>query len=514
MQRLQRSSVNMVFSMAGYAVPMLINFAITPLLLKLLGEAGYGLQSLVTVITGYLIVMDMGLDIPITKYLAEDHARKDLEAENHLLNTTFQLYIVMGILGMIILILFAAPLATNVFKVPADMIPSAVMVFRFAGLGFLGSMSLTWGRAVSMGLQRFEITHGISIIANIIGFALGIGTAYMGYGVEGFVLMRVLASFFASFLYWLFIRHFLPTYRINWGFDRSTLRRVSSYVGYGTINRAVSSLVSRLDQTLIGIWLGVAAAGIYAVPFMVVNSCNYMIANMLSFVFPLASELHSLGHLEALRNIFIRATKFITALGSMIYVPLFVLGDLFMKLWVGENMAEQTTTTMRWLIAAGFLTTLTASLTNNIVTGIGQIGLFTRYKTLRALVVGAGCFTLIRPLGLEGAALALFIATAVDILYQFVVIKRDLSISPQTLFRQASLAPIGLGLVLGCIFFFLRPAAHSWIGLIAVGGLYEVIYLVAGYFLGIFGETEIRAVLSLWNSVVNQLARLKARKAA
>ena len=77
MNRLQRSSVNMLAGMAGYAVPMLVNLIATPFLLRGLGEAAFGLQSLVAVIIGYLTIMDMGLAWPIIKFLAEDHARKD-----------------------------------------------------------------------------------------------------------------------------------------------------------------------------------------------------------------------------------------------------------------------------------------------------------------------------------------------------------------------------------------------------------------------------------------------------
>jgi hypothetical protein len=46
MNCLQRSSVNITSSAAGYVVPMLVNLIATPLLLRGLGEAAFGLQSL------------------------------------------------------------------------------------------------------------------------------------------------------------------------------------------------------------------------------------------------------------------------------------------------------------------------------------------------------------------------------------------------------------------------------------------------------------------------------------
>ena len=81
MHYVQRSFINMLSSAAGYAVTMLVNFITTPLLLRGLGESAYGLQSLMAVIIGYLTFMDMGLDLPVTKLLAEDHACNIVEVE-------------------------------------------------------------------------------------------------------------------------------------------------------------------------------------------------------------------------------------------------------------------------------------------------------------------------------------------------------------------------------------------------------------------------------------------------
>ena len=319
MNRLQRSSINMLSSAAGYVVPMLVTLVTTPLLLHMLGDAAYGLQSLVAVIIGYLTFMDMGLDLPIIKLLAEYRARQDAAAESHLLSTTLQLYAVIGLVGMSGIMLLADWLARSVFQVPADLVDQAVTVFRLAGIGFLGSVGMSWGRAVAMGLQRFDLTYSVSVVLSTAGTLIGLGVVYAGYGVVGYVLTRVIFTMLAGPIYFLLTRRLLPGVRFRLGLHRATLRKVSGYLGYGTINRIVGSLVSRLDLTLLGIWVGVAAAGIYSIAFLLVNSFVYMLAYMLGFLFPMASELQSLGQMDQLRNIFMRASKFNAALAGLIF---------------------------------------------------------------------------------------------------------------------------------------------------------------------------------------------------
>ena len=500
MNRIQRSSINMLSSAAGYIVPMLVNFVTTPLLLHALGAVGFGLQSLVAVVAGYMMLMDMGLDLPITKLLAEDRARQDAAAENHLLNTTLQLYTVIGLVGMLGIISMSAWLAQSVFQIPVALVDQAVLVFRLAGIGFLGSVGLSWGRAVAMGLQRFDLTYSVSVVLSTAGTLIGLGAVYAGYGVVGYVLIRTMFTILAGPIYFLLARRLLPSFHFRLGIDRVTLRRVSGYLGYGTFNRIVSSLVSRLDQTLIGIWLGVAAAGIYAVPFMLVNSFGYMLAYMLGFIFPMASELQSLGQMDRLRDIFIRASQFIAALAGLIFIPLFILGEPFLVIWT-PTIAVQAAGVLRLLALAGYVGTLTTSLPNNTMVGLGKIREFTIYGTVRAMALGVFCFVFIRMLGLEGAGWALLLTCIVDVVYFVIVLHHYLHIALWQLLRVAYLKPMLLGIGFAGVVLLLRPFATSWLGLGVVGIVLGLVYLAAGFATGVFGETEKRAIVGLLRMV-------------
>ena len=497
MNRLNRASINMLAGAGGYVVPIFVNLISIPLLLRGLGEAAFGLQSLVAVIIGYLTIMDMGLTWPIIKYLAEDRAKNDTESANRMLSTTLNLYGMIGIVGMVVIFLAAEWLARSVFKMPAELIPQATLVFRLASIGFLGSVGMSWGQALSMGLQRYDLNYSVSVPLSTAGTLIGVGVVYAGYGVVGYVLTRTLFTIIAGPTYFIITRHLLPDFNFRWGLDKATLRRVRGYVGYGAINRVVSSLVSRLDQTLLGIWLGVAAAGIYSVPFLMANSLGYMLAYMLGFIFPMASELQSLGQMDRLRDIFIRSSQFIAALAGLIFIPLFILGDLFLTLWT-PTISAKATDVLRLLALAGYIGTLTATLPNNVMVGLGKMRQFTIYTTIRAVALATFCFIFIRSLGIVGAGWALLLTCSVDIIYLVIVLRGYIQIGVMQLFRQAYLKSMALSVVLGALVWFTRPWGHSWLGLIAIISVMELVYIFIGFRLGIFGETEKRAVAGLW----------------
>ena len=496
MNRLQRSTINMLSSVAGYAIPMAINLVTTPLLLRAMGEAAYGLQSLVAVVIGYMTVMDMGLELPIAKLLAEDHSGQDDTAVNKLLSMSLLLYACIGLVGMAVIMIMADWLARSFFKVPTDLVNQAIVVFYLAGIGFFGSVGMSWGRAVMVGMQRFDLCYSVSVILSALGTLTGLGVVYAGYGVVGYVMTRMLFTIIAFPVYLCITHRLLPKFSFRFELHRATFNRIRYYLGYSTFNKIVSVLVSRLDQTLLGIWVGLSAAGIYSVPFLVVTSLGYMLAFMLAFIFPMASELQSLGQMDRLRDIYMRSSKFIASLAGLIFIPLFVFADQILLLWT-PSIAAQATMVLRLLAIAGYIGALTATMPNNVAVALGKIRFFTFYATIRNVVLASLCFILIRPFGIEGAGWAVLITCTVDVFYFFIFMKRHLQIPSLQFIKTAYLRPMALGVVFTGLTYFLRPFATSWFGLGLTVSVLCCVYTIIGFAVGIFGDTEKRALESI-----------------
>ena len=210
--QLSRSTINMVSSLIGYAIPMVIALVSTPFLLKALGIEAYGVQSMVGVIIGYVALMDLGLSQPIIKYLAADNSVGANKSRNSLVNTTFIISTIIGIVGLIIILLSSNWLASSAFKVPPDLVNSAKIVFFISGFGFLGSMWMSWGRAVMMGLQRFDLNYGVSVPMVSLGTIFGIAVVYAGYGIVGYVFTRTLFVFLSVPIYYSLIKYSLQDY--------------------------------------------------------------------------------------------------------------------------------------------------------------------------------------------------------------------------------------------------------------------------------------------------------------
>ena len=62
---------NTVFSLIGYAIPILVAIFSIPTLINALGVDGFGILSIAWMITGYFSLLDFGVGRALTKLISE-----------------------------------------------------------------------------------------------------------------------------------------------------------------------------------------------------------------------------------------------------------------------------------------------------------------------------------------------------------------------------------------------------------------------------------------------------------
>ena len=90
---------NAVSNLIGALVPALVALGTVPLVVSGLGEAGYGLYSLVTAIVGYFAVIDINVTAGSVKFIAEHNARDERDKIDQTLCFGVVVYALIGAAG-------------------------------------------------------------------------------------------------------------------------------------------------------------------------------------------------------------------------------------------------------------------------------------------------------------------------------------------------------------------------------------------------------------------------------
>ena len=315
------------------------------------------------------------------------------------------------------------------------------------------------------------------------------------------MLFRSPITLIAGITYWYYAKKKFPALHITWGIEKKSFIRIKGFVGFGILQRAANAIFSRLDQVLIGTWVGVSNAGFFSLPVNLMTLVVQMISNMVQFVVPMASELQGLKDIDRLRDIFIRTSRFITTLSTMCFIPLLILGDHFMTLWVGKDVSDVTAKVFRLLLIAGYIGVITNALIVNILIGLGHIKQFSIYLVTRGVITCMFNFLFIPSYGIIGAGIAQLTGNLIDIAFLIISSNYYLKLNMNEVIWTAYMRPVLLGVSIALITIAFRPWTITWLGLITSVFCFEIIYIGLGYLIGVFGKSEIEAVRSIWKRV-------------
>jgi O-antigen/teichoic acid export membrane protein len=411
---------NACSNLLGAAVPALAALATVPLVVAGLGEAGYGLYSLVTAIVGYFAVIDINVTAGSVKYIASLHARGERERVAATLCFGLVVYALVGLVGAIGLFAGAQPLVTRVFAVPAALMDEAVSCLRLAALGFLFGQLQGYLQSVPQALMRFDVSGRIEMVFGTLVPLLTVALLLLGQGLFEVIALRVGASCVHCLVLWRGVRLLLPD--LGWRWPARTLR--TDILGFSTwsfLSRFATLSYAHADKLIIGALVGVTGLAYFTVAATLANRVLGLTFRLSGVFFPAASALAAGGELARLDRAYLKATRYVVYLNAAMLMLLAVFAYPLLRLWMGEEFARNGAAVLALMALAQFVDSLT-SLPSLVNDGMGHPRVSGLFAVARA-IAGLGIVYLgVAGWGIVGAAWGHLAASVVFTLAFLVVV--------------------------------------------------------------------------------------------
>jgi O-antigen/teichoic acid export membrane protein len=110
---------NILSNWGAFAIGAIIQFMMTPFLIRNLGDTQYGIWILIMSFTGFLGLFDFGVIGSVVKYVAEFRAKENDEELNRVCSGAFYMFVVAGFVVFFIAIVVALKFVHN-FRIPAE----------------------------------------------------------------------------------------------------------------------------------------------------------------------------------------------------------------------------------------------------------------------------------------------------------------------------------------------------------------------------------------------------------
>ena len=325
-------SVNFAINVAGAIAPIVIALVTVPILVRHIGDARYGVMSIVWVLLGYLGFLDLGLSRASTNALSRlpFSAR---EERSEIVATSFLLNIALASLGATLLYFAGNFLLLTVFTVPPELEAEIATALPF--IACLLPLALISGFSIGIleSRERFLLANALQIGGMIVGQIVPVLCAIFIAPDLSVIIPAAALSRAASVVVATLIALYTEQ---GFRFDRFRFAKVRSLMNYGgwiTLSSIILPVLNTLDQIVIGKTLGVSAVTYYSVPMNLVMRSQVFTSSLARTLFP---RLSSLPREEA-----IAISERAMMVSGILYAGLCAVGIFLMRpfldLWMGPS---------------------------------------------------------------------------------------------------------------------------------------------------------------------------------
>lgn len=324
-----------------------VGLLLTPFIIRKLGDAEFGLYTLIGAFVGYISIMDFGLGNTVVRFVAKYRAEKDKEGEENFLATTLIIYGIISVCVIIIGIICYINIE-HIFKdsLTLDQIDSAKIMFAILIFTLAINLPANTFQAACFGYEQFVFPKLVKIVQYIVRSALVVGLLLWGGKAVALVMLDATLNIvsFGVIIYYVLVKLKI---RIKLHkFNKSLLKRIFAYSIWIFVFAIVGQFQWRVGQMVLGVVTNTTVVAIFAVGVMLGTYYGAFSTAISGVFLPRATQMsvaNATG--EELTDMMIKIGR-MSSIALMYILGAFMLyGKQFVFLWVGESYYDS------WVIA-------------------------------------------------------------------------------------------------------------------------------------------------------------------
>lgn len=328
-----------ILSYINLGLGTIIPFIYTPIMLRILGQAEYGLFSLASSAVSYLSLLSFGFGSTIIRYISKYRAENDKESEEKVFGFFLLLYCALALLVLIcgaviaynVEPIFNKGLTTNELNKMKILV--IIMTFNSAL-----SFPLSVYSSMVVAHEKYVFRKLIDMFSTVLAPIANLVALYLGYASVGMATAATIIQFIILPLNVFYCYRIINIKPVFAKLPNTLIKEMLGFSVFIFIGTLVDMLFWATDKVILGMLAGSVAVAIYNVG----STFNTMVMNLstsISGVFTprVTGMVVKEASKEELNSIFIRIGRIQFIIIALIVSGFTVFGSSFIKLWAGPG---------------------------------------------------------------------------------------------------------------------------------------------------------------------------------
>lgn len=464
----------------------------TPLVLRKLGQSGYGVYSLATSCLSYLTLLAAGMNAAFVRFYVQSKTKAGREVPE--LNGMFlKIFSVLAVVSLGLGTLLAT-FSTQIFGskiLPQEQESLKTCLFLLVAIAFVTVFDCVFSSFVAAN-ERFIFGRISALALSIAGMLVTVAVLLAGFGAEAVMAVSLAKSTVTLVVNMLYcIRKLHISFQLSAN-DRTMLRNIAVFAAAISLQGIMDQVNWQIDKFILARVSGSTAVSVYSVGGTL-NSYFLTFGVTVDSVFiTQMNSLVALNDTDAINRLFIKVAR-IQAMISYFVMSIYIFwGKNFVMRWAGSEYETS--------YYVGLLLMLPVTFAASLDFGMHILRAYNKQNQMIAICLILAVINLVisiplaKAYGAVGSALGTFISelfiVGIGEIYTFhKKIKLDMKkYVSEMLHLMLAIAP---ALLCGTIIRMLHIVKNSYPSIIIAVILYTLIYALSLWFLGVNTDEKV-----------------------
>lgn len=308
-----------------------------PFLLNELGTHLYGLWVTIGSVVASYYLLDLGFSQAVTRYVARYIHQKDYVGANRIITTALLIYSALGLL-VVILSLLIAQVGVDHFVQNKDDVQLVQILLIISGISLAFEFPAKAFPGVISAYMRFDTIAIVGLIKTIADALLIYAAIKAGYELVAMSLIVFCTGILSSLFYVYYCTRIFSDLNISVNhFEKETATELFHFSKWVFVNDLNALLKGKMDIWFIAYFTTLSSVTIYYVAVRLVEYAIQFLIQATGMSSPLYAKYHALEDHAKLAFAVELFLKINVILGSVIFAGFYILGDDFIRLWMGSS---------------------------------------------------------------------------------------------------------------------------------------------------------------------------------
>lgn len=354
---------NTLYAIIGRIWTLLVGFLLVPYMIQMVGVERFGIWSLLSILVGYFALLDLGIGVSFTRFIAEEYTAGNTLEINRIVNSGFVFYLCAA-LPVIAIAFVGREWIFSLLQINQAAYPDAVLAY-YGTLGIFFITAMFSGFvSILQGLQRIDLVNKIAVgvtVPNVIATIIFLNN---GLRLDGLLWANMITAGSGLLCSLVAAKRIFPHLRFSpAAFSRETMSRLLRFGLKMQFSKLVDLSTFQSDKAFVSYFAGVGSVTYYHLGTQINWRIRDLPLLLLSSLLPAASELNALKDRHRLFSIYERGTKYLAFVSIPLMLFLIATAPLIMELWLGPGY--RLSATISQILALGY--------TFNVLVGVGSV---------------------------------------------------------------------------------------------------------------------------------------------